>query len=139
MLSQCKCKKCSAKSLEVDYWLTIQEYNKEYSIDIRAVLPYNSPPIVPEYLVLVCTMCNEVYRVSHDEVVKMIRYSCAELAWVRSRRELGTPEHYDGYLKKYIVDKGLHKGISEVDRERNTYLDEILKYAEEKLTKKRNN
>jgi len=139
ILAQCKCKKCNTKSLDVDYIKTVEAYSEEYSKDIKTVLPYSNPPLSPNFFIMTCSNCEESFNVSHEEAIKMLRDDCSELAWVRSRVEIGTPEYYENYLEKYIIKKGLHKNISKEDRDSNPYLDRLLKHVEEKHIKKCSN
>jgi hypothetical protein len=129
-------------TLGVDYFRTIDLYIKEeYLTDIRSVLPYEEAPLLPDYLVMFCEddNCGYVEKVSHDEAVRMLRESFTHIAWVQVRKYLGAPANFDKYLEKYIVEKGLHKQISEEDRKWNPYVDRVLKHAEKEYTKKHSN
>lgn len=132
-----KCPKCDNNSFEYSFELTLREYVRENLQDIRTVLPYTEVPILPEYIVLQCVTesCGHAEKLSLTDYVARMRDYLADTARSISRRQLGTPDNYENYFKKYIYDKGLHKEISDSDRKNNPYLDRLIKYVEKKYSK----
>lgn len=134
---RCKCNKCENLTLMPNFELTMEKFKEEYLGSIRTMFPFTEPPLHPGYLILACETedCPFSERVTLEDFTERIRDDWSYAAWAKARQQLDAPENFEQYFEKYIFKSGKHLEITKEDRERNPFVDKLLKHVEEKHSK----
>lgn len=132
-----KCLKCQKHTLEPSFEETAEKYQEAYLSNIKTMLPYETAPLEFNYLIFRCCdpLCNCTEEMTLQLALSRLSEEWSSLAWASVRKQVGTPDNFEEYFRKYIYDKGLHKEVSQSDREQNPFIDRLLKNAEKKYPK----
>lgn len=143
LFEQCRCPKCLSKGYAPSYDDTIDAFMKnEYENSANLVIASPEPPRFPDYLMFRCDHCKHLERKTRQECLEMITEGWAKVAWQISQIEARKALNFENYFTKYILDKSLHKFVSQRDIDTNPLIRDYVRSVENeeaKRIKKSNN
>lgn len=133
-----RCPKCNLPDFSPDLDLTLETYMKnEYCNDHMLILPTSEPPTRPNYLMFKCTdrNCNEVVKLTEEEILKKIIDEWSKIAWYKSQKEIRDAANVENYFTRHLLDRDLHKFINEKDIQNNPLIRDYIKAIENEEAK----
>lgn len=117
-----------------DFEESIQTYmENEYKNEAGLLLPPDTEPKVPEYLVLKCEnrLCFSTRKMTFKEFFETWTEFLGKAAFQRSQQEVRSSFNFEGYYTKYLVDRATRKIVTKKDIEGNLVFKELYKKTEE--------
>jgi hypothetical protein len=127
-----KCKKCKC-AMHPNFDESIKAYmENEYRNDSNLVLPTETPPVVPDYVILVCESreCRDSQKMTFKDFFDQLVAFWADLAFKKSQLETRDAFSLEGHFSKYLIDRVTKKVITKKDLEGNLLLKELFDETE---------